>query len=172
MRGTVLGVALAAIGLSGCVVVDASRGDGKPVALESETIRYETGACHGTCPVYAVTIAPDGEGTFEGKRFTTVAGTRTFQASAAAYHLFAARLAPYRPHGSETIYQPGTPDCRNAPTDLPSVDVTWSEASGGRQHLAFYYGCGDPAMREALRGAPALLPIAGLIGTPQRPGAS
>ena len=70
MRKRFAGLALAAMSLSACVVVDASRDGATSAAVASETIRYETGACFGTCPVYTVTIAPDGKGTFEGKRFT------------------------------------------------------------------------------------------------------
>lgn len=156
-------MALTACGLSGCATIDVPRG-GQPVALESETIRYETSPCFGTCPVYAVTMTPDGKGTFEGKRFTAVTGVRPFQAAPLAYRAFAASLAPYRPTANETLYQPGTPGCENAPTDMPSVDVTWTELSGGRQHLNVYYGCGPQAMRDALRSAPNALPIGSFIG--------
>jgi hypothetical protein len=158
------------VALSGCVVVDASNsGNGRPVAIESETIRYETAPCYGTCPVYAVTIAPDGKGTFEGKRFTAVTGVKEFRATPAAYRTFAAKLAPYRPKEAETVLQPGQPGCENAPTDMPSVDIVWSELSGGRQHLNVYYGCGSQEMRAGLRSAPEALPIAAFIGDPRRP---
>ncbi|USU04587.1 DUF6438 domain-containing protein [Sphingomonadaceae bacterium OTU29LAMAA1] len=158
------------LALSGCVVVDASNsGNGRPVAIESETIRYETAPCYGTCPVYAVTIAPDGKGTFEGMRFTAVTGIKDFQATPAAYRTFAAKLAPYRPKEAETVLQPGSRGCENAPTDMPSVDIVWSELSGGRQHLNVYYGCGSQEMRAGLRSAPEALPIAAFIGDPRRP---
>jgi hypothetical protein len=153
---------IASFGLSACATI-ATPQVGHPVALESETIRYETAPCFGTCPAYAVTISPDGKGTFEGKRFTAVTGTRTFVASPAAYRAFAAKLAPYRPAGNEMLYQPGTRGCENAPTDMPSVDIVWTELSGGRQHLNLYYGCGPEAMRDALRSAPGSLPIASFI---------
>lgn len=163
------GVALAVSGaLSGCVTANDISG-GTPVAIESETIRYETAPCYGTCPVYAVTIAPDGKGTFEGKRFTAVTGIKEFQVTPLAYRTFAAKLAPYRPKDAETVLQPGQPGCENAPTDMPSVDIVWSELSGGRQHLNVYYGCGSQEMRAGLRSAPEALPIAAFIGDPWRP---
>ena len=164
-RAMIAGLAMmmvAGSGLSACATVDAPQG-GQPVALESETIRYETAPCYGTCPVYAVTITPDGKGTFEGKGHTAVTGIKTFQATPAAYRAFAGRLAPYRPASNEMLYQPGTPNCGNAPSDMPSVDVVWTELSGGRQHLNVYYGCGPQAMRDALRAAPNDLPIGSMI---------
>ncbi|MGJ3625880.1 DUF6438 domain-containing protein [Sphingomonas sp. MMS24-JH45] len=124
-----------------------------------------TAPCYGTCPVYAVTVQPDGSGTFEGKRFTAVTGTRSFTMTPAAYRAFAAMLAPHEPNG-ERLVQPGTPDCRNAPTDMPSVEVRWTQLSGANDHLVFYRGCrtGNDAMAEARQRAPDLLPIADLIG--------
>ncbi len=158
-----------AVALSGCVTTNGAPG-GTPVAIESETIRYETAPCFGTCPVYAVTIAPDGKGTFEGKQLTAVTGIREFTASPAAYRAFAAKLAPYRPSEGEKLYQMGTPLCDGPMvSDMPSVDVVWSEASGGRQHLNLYYGCGSDAMKTALRSAPEALPIAAFIKPGQAP---
>jgi hypothetical protein len=154
---------VAAFGLAGCAIVATSQA-GHPIAIESETIRYETAPCYGTCPVFAVTITPDGEGTFEGRQHTAVIGIRTFQATPAAYRAFSARLSPYRPSENEMLYQPGTPNCGNAPTNMPSVDVVWTELSGGYHHLNVYYSCGTQAMRDALRAAPGNLPIASMIG--------
>ncbi|NWO68033.1 DUF6438 domain-containing protein, partial [Escherichia coli] len=74
---------------------------------ESDSIRYETGACFGRCPIYAVTVRPDGSGVFEGKRFTAVTGERAFKLSRAQYDAFAAKLAPYRPESGQVRYAPG-----------------------------------------------------------------
>lgn len=154
--------------LGGCVMaVGNTTTETAPVAIERETISYETSRCFGTCPVYRVTIQPDGTGVFEGRRFTKVVGTRDFKATPAQYRAFAAKLQPYRPQG-ERLVQPGQPGCDNAPTDMPSVDVRWNELSGAAQHLSFYYGCRmrDQRMNEALRAAPNELPIRQFIETP------
>ena len=160
MRVIGLMTAAAALGLAGCATTG-----GAPRAIEAESISYETSPCFGTCPVYVVTIQPDGRGTFEGKRFTAVTGTRDFTASPDAYRAFAAALAPYRPTGERLVHM-GAQECPNAPTDMPSVDVRWSERSGASDHLGFYTGCraGNEAMAEALRRAPDTLPIAGFVG--------
>ncbi|WP_404337023.1 DUF6438 domain-containing protein [Sphingomonas sp. MMS12-HWE2-04] len=138
-----------------------SHGRSKPIS-----ITYETGPCFGRCPVYAVMVRPDGTGVFEGKRFTAVTGERKFTLSKAEYDAFAARLEPYRPATGEVRYDMGTPNCGNAPTDMPSVEVRWTRAIGDAQKLHFYYGCrrDNAAMADALGGAAELLPIAALIG--------
>lgn len=164
MRWMALG--LAALALAGC----AHRDIGGPVPIETDSITYETGPCFGACPVYSVTVRPDGTGTFEGKRFTAVSGTRAFRITPAQYRAFAERLAPYRPAQAEKRYSPGEPGCEHAATDLPSVDVTWTRAIGDSRHLYYYFGCRhgidrpeDP-IAEALGSAPEALPIEALIG--------
>jgi hypothetical protein len=130
-----------------------------------ESITYETGACFGRCPIYAVTVRADGTGRFEGHNFTAVTGARTFRLTRRQYRAFAARLAPHRPRGTVEITY-NHPRCRQPATDLPSAAVTWRQ--GRREdRLSFYYGCLDPgnaALAQALRSAPALLPIGDFIG--------
>ena len=160
----VLGLGVMGLALAGCI--PESRVPAEPVPIEGDSISYETGPCFGRCPVYAVTVRPDGSGIFEGKRFTAVTGERSFTLSRAQYDAFAARLAPYRPESGEVRYSQGEGNCPNAPTDMPSVEVHWTRAIGDSQKLHFYYGCrrDNPAMAEALGGAAELLPIHDLIG--------
>lgn len=141
---------------------------GAPVPIEQEAIRYETAPCFGTCPVYAVTVRPDGTGRFEGRSHTAVTGTRDFRLDPAAYRRFAETLARYRPREGDVRYAPGEPNCEPAATDMPSATVTWESNTGAApQTLSYYYGCRSDesrALAEALRAAPGLLPIAELIG--------
>lgn len=156
MRVAMAGMMLA---MTGC-----AQGPARPEAAGAgggEAITYATAPCYGTCPVYRVTVRPDGSGTFEGVQHTAVTGVRRFPAGADAYRRFAATLAPYRPDG-ERLVQPDSPDCRAAPTDMPSTDVRW----GARDHLVFYAGCrlGNERLADALTSAPDMLPIAGFVG--------
>jgi len=157
-------IALAGLTLAGCA---ATHGPGRSLPIEGDAITLETGPCFGRCPVYAVTVRPDGTGVFTGKRFTSVSGEKAFTLTRTQYDAFAARLAPYRPKAGEVRYAPGEPHCAHAATDLPSIDVTWTRAIGDRQHLYFYFGCnmsGNQPMRDALGNAADLLPIDALIG--------
>lgn len=140
---------------------------GGPVAIEADSIRYETGPCFGACPVYSVTVRPDGTGVFNGIRFTEVSGERSFKLTREQYATFAASLQPYRPETGERRIDPGSPDCKLAATDHPSVDVTWTRAIGDSQKFHFYYGCHDAqnrAIADTLGNAPEVLPIQELIG--------
>lgn len=132
----------------------------------AETIRYETGPCFGACPVYAVTVSSDGTGSFEGKRFTAVTGTQSFSVTPAQFADFRKRLAPYRPAGGERRIISGETDCGSMITDQPSASVSWI-GGGAPASLSLYYGCTAPslaALKQAVRGAPEALPIAGYIG--------
>ncbi|WP_010544318.1 DUF6438 domain-containing protein [Sphingomonas elodea] len=134
--------------------------------VRGEMIRYATSPCFGACPVYTVTVRPDGTGTFEGQRFTAVSGARDFRVTPAQYTAFLTRLAPYRPRSGTVRYAPGEPTCGQAATDMPSVEVQW-DGKAGHRALSFYFGCDrerNRMMADALGSAPDLLPIAGLIG--------
>ena len=148
----------AALVLAGCARDGRPDLPDAPVAIEADSIRYETSMCFGACPVYAVTLRPDGTGIFEGKRFTTVTGTREFKLSKAEYDAFAAKLAPYRPASGTVLYTPADKkNCAQAATDLPGVDVVWTRAIGDSQSLSYYFGCDmdkNQDMAEAIGSAP------------------
>lgn len=153
----ILGAALAA---GGCTTVPDA-----PIAIESDSISYSAGPCFGTCPMYTVSIRPDGSGTFEGRRFTAVTGTRSFRATPAQYRAFAAHLAPLRP--AEGAVRLSGEACASQATDLPSAEVTWFSQIGNSQSYYLDFGCDmerNRAARDRLQAAPALLPIADLIG--------
>jgi hypothetical protein len=146
--------------VGGCATVP----DG-PIAIESDAISYETGPCFGACPVYKVTVRPDGSGTFEGRRFTAVTGERSFRVSPAQYRAFAAHLAPLRP--AEGSVRMSGEACRQMATDLPSAEVTWFSQIGNSQSYYFYFGCdmeANEAIAQRLRRAPDLLPIREMVG--------
>ena len=137
----------------------------RPIPIESESISYETGPCFGACPVYRVTVSPDGTGTFEGRRFTAVIGERGFRITPEQYRAFAAQLAPLRP--TEGSVRMSGEACRQMATDLPSAEVTWFSPIGNSQSFYFYYGCDmdrNRAIAQRLTEAPRLLAIQAMIG--------
>ncbi|SEM47816.1 hypothetical protein SAMN05192583_0345 [Sphingomonas gellani] len=129
-----------------------------------ETISYATAMCFGTCPVYTVTVGPDGQGVFNGEKFTAVAGERRFQATPEQVRAFTAALAKVRTEGDREI-TPGKPGCTDFATDMPGATVRW-QGAGGVSSLTFNYGCArdNRQIADALRAAPGLLPIGDLVG--------
>jgi len=154
------GALLLAAASAGCSTVAE-----RPMAIESESISYETGPCFGACPVYRVTVSPDGTGTFEGRRHTAVTGIRSFRATPAQYRAFRDQLAPLRP-ASGNVRLSGE-QCAMMATDLPSAEVTWFDIIGSSQSYYLYFGCDmerNRAAVERVRAAPGLLPIGELVG--------
>ncbi|WP_129586209.1 DUF6438 domain-containing protein [Sphingomonas montana] len=156
----------AALALTGCATSGpvATLQTPAPPQAQIQAITYATTPCHGFCPVYSVTIAADGTGTFTGTRNTAVTGERRFTVRPAQAAAFFARLQPYLPTGELLLNGPDA--CNSYASDLPSADVTWRGA-GGSGHLVYDYGCDRDEHRQladALRAAPTVLPIAELIG--------
>ena len=148
---------VASLALAACATTAGAAGE------EVDSVSYETGPCFGACPVYRVTVNRDGNGLFEGRRFTAVTGERRFRVTPAQYRAFVGHLAPLRPASGERRYSGEA--CESMATDLPSAEVTWRAVD--RQSLYFYYGCDmerNRAIAERLRSAPDLLPIGELIG--------
>ncbi|UUY01392.1 DUF6438 domain-containing protein [Sphingomonas sp. J315] len=140
-----------------------------PAARAVTSIEYTTGPCFGACPVYRFSISSDGNGTFEGRKHTGVTGTRRFSLTRAEYDAFVAALSRFRPApDTEREIVPGTPDCKAAATDLPSVEVRWEYADARTSRLDYYFGCdmeANRAMADAIGNAPDLIPaLTPLIG--------
>ena len=159
---------LSAAVATGCAMAPAPRPAASgppPVAIEADSISYATSACFGRCPIYRVTVRPDGSGVFEGQRFTAVTGVRPFRVTPQQYRAFEAHLAPLRPRQGE-VRLTGE-GCATMATDLPGAEVVWTRAIGDGQAYQLNYGCdmeGNRAAAERLRTAPELLPIAVFIG--------
>lgn len=132
-------------------------------ATPVETIVFETRGCFGTCPAYRVVVNSNGTGTFEGRGFTAVTGTRAFRLRPGQYQAFARHLAPLRPaQGAVRYVDEG---CRSMATDMPSTYVTW-RSGRGTQSLDFDFGCDmekNRAIAARLTAAPGLLPIGDYI---------
>ncbi len=159
-------LAVAAFALAGCTTAGSVSAPTTPARAQPriQAITYATTSCHGFCPVYSLTIAATGAGTFTGTRNTAVTGERRFTATPAQTAAFFTRLQPFLPTGELLLNGPEA--CKSYATDLPSADVTWSGADGSGR-LVFDYGCDRDKHRslaDALRAAPTMLPIADLIG--------
>ena len=85
MTKTLSLIALTAV-LAGCTTMTDSAADGAAAAT-GETIRYSVSPCYGTCPVYAVTVLPNGHVTFDGQEHVAARGPQERQAGVAAYSM-------------------------------------------------------------------------------------
>lgn len=146
-------VSLVAMALAACSggeqgVITASTGN--PVIVLSE------GECDVTCPVYDMTLHPDGTYLLNGVRFVKTTGVSEGALGTDAWKnaeqaLEASgfwHLPPDQTSSDQPSCQPGT----------PTASITWRTAEGRQKTLKYRPGCGGsegraliPALRAALR---------------------
>ncbi|WP_241241768.1 DUF6438 domain-containing protein [Sphingobium algorifonticola] len=149
--------------LAGCATTPAP----SPVAMQGETIRFAAGRCMGACPVYSVTVEPDGSGVLVPEKHTSVPGETRFTVTPQQYRRLRDSLAPFRPAtGTEKRIGAGDADCRRMATDMPSYQIRWTWRDQPRTQIDYYGGCHDPQnarLRAAIAAVPRMLDIEPMI---------
>lgn len=149
------------LGLAACATPAASGGSGPG----RETISLSVGPCFGFCPVYSVSVAPDGAVRFEGERHTTVKGLKEKTVTPGAYQAVARSLAAWRPAAGTTAQT----QCEQRATDLPTYVVTWTDPAGVKTTLNHDGGCmsqSNAELKAALQDIPAKLGVEPWLARP------
>lgn len=158
-----LASALVALALAACspseVGVETVHAD-DPVIVLSE------GECDQTCPVYDMTLKPDGSYLLNGVRFVKTPGVSdgglgTDAWAAAEKALTESNfwlLAPNQTSSAQTTCQPGT----------PTVAITWRTAEGKQKTLNYRAGCGGPEGRALIPALRAAMHFDDLVWTDDR----
>jgi len=110
-----------------------------------ETISYTTTRCFGTCPVYTVSIQPNGIVQFNGIMFTKVEGEKATKVSRDTYIKIANELKSFRPNTGDVV---DNQDCDYKVSDLQSVNIVWKNKNGVETKLNHYYGCMDDSNKK------------------------
>ncbi len=133
---------------------------GEPVIVLSE------GACEATCPVYAMTLRPDGSYLLHAERFVRDPGVHRGELGAAAWTKAEAALeeASFWTQAPEQTSST-LPSCQ---PDPPVVSITWRTAEGRQKTLNYRVGCGDAAIRAAVVDLRAAMSFQTLIWTDAR----
>jgi len=111
-----------------------------PKKLRSGIITLQRTACFGTCPIYKLTIFPDGRVVYEGERFVKVVGKRTARISPQAVRKLVAEFDKLNYFSLSNNYQGG-------PTDLPSAITSLTI---GKQQKTINHYLGSPNAPQAL----------------------
>ena len=151
-------IVIAGLAVATACAAPSVTGPGAPGAPPT-SITVSEQPCFGFCPVYSITISPDGHYVLDGQRFTRRAGRTEGQLPADRYDRM---ITVLRDAGFSTIpsdITPGSEACGNqVATDLPTLTV---ETGGEAAHRVVWYpGCRQSAfheelyeMRDALRAA-------------------
>jgi hypothetical protein len=158
LAAILLGFALAACSPGEVGVETVHTGD--PAIVLSE------GECDQTCPVYDMTLKPDGSYLLNGVKFVKTPGVSdgglgTDAWSAAQKALSDANfwnLPPDQTSSTQTSCQPGT----------PTVSITWRTGEGKQKTLNYRAGCGGPEGRTLVPALRAAMQFDSLVWTEDR----
>ncbi len=155
MRALAAGLLTAAM-LGGCTT--ARNADSTPgPAPVADTISFSASACFGACPVYSVTVEPDGSAVLYPQKYTSVPGETRFTVTPLQYRKLRDSLAPFRPAtGGEKRIEPGKA-CLRMATDMPGYTIRWTRKGRKDTQLYYYGGCHD-AQYTRLRAAIVTIP--------------
>lgn len=155
----------AALGLAAC------QSSHEPSAEAASTITVSVGPCFGFCPVYALSVDPQGAVSFDGQRHTAVLGEQHRQVQREVYQALAHDLEPFRPTPGTEANVP----CDAAISDTSTYTITWVDPKGGKTVARHHSGCnGGPgqALDQVLRGLPERLGVQAWTQQTTRPGVS
>ncbi len=107
---------------------------------EMDFIKYETGSCFGTCPIYTIYIYRDGRVDYLGQRFVPVHGVITVTLS---YDLIAKIETLITAHTNKSLLLKDPKGCGSV-TDMASTSITIHKLPPETsQKLYHYNGCFD-----------------------------
>jgi len=110
-----------------------------------EIINYSTTECHGTCPIYSLSLSPDGKVIFNGLKYTNIQGIKEVKVTQETYNKIADQLNEYRPKTGESI---SDNNCSKRATDHQFVNFVWLAKSGTETKFEHYKGCMDESGRK------------------------
>jgi hypothetical protein len=133
---------------------------GDPVIVLSE------GECAQTCPVYDMTLKPDGSYLLNGVRFVKTPGVSdgglgTSAWSSAEKALTDAKFWVLEPNQTSSA----SPECMPG---TPTAAVTWRTADGRQKTLNYRAGCGGPEGRALIPALRAAMQFDSLVWTEDR----
>jgi hypothetical protein len=149
--------------LSACALVPAE------APTEAETISYSVGPCFGFCPVYTISVMPDGHLTFDGERHTATLGKQEKDSNVQAYRTVANALAAYRPATGTTA----DTVCESRMSDQQHYRIVWTAIDGTETVLQHDRGCRsakNDQLNKTMETLPDKLGIANWTKQTTRPG--
>jgi hypothetical protein len=124
------------------------------------------GACEATCPIYAMTLHPDGSYVLHAEKFVKSPGVHEGQLGEAAWAKAEATLEDIKfwtlkPEQTTS----SLPSCQPGP---PVVSITWRTAEGRQKTLNYRVGCGDNTVRAAVAELRSAMSFHDLVWSDER----
>lgn len=160
--GTLAATALA-VAVTGCSVGDVGvtqAQPGDPVIVLSE------GECEATCPVYDMTLHPDGRYLLNAMKFVRTPGVSEGRLDRASWDKAEKTLADAS-FWTLPVDQTGFVS-ENCQPGAPTVHITWRTREGRQKTIRYTAGCGGSEMREAIIALRDALAFQSLVWTDER----
>ena len=139
-------------------VTQAQAGDAVVVLSEGE--------CDQTCPVYDMTLHPDGSYALNGVKFVKSTGVSEGNLGPEAYTAAETALAEA---GFWTLPANQTSAVsENCQPGAPTVNITWRTDAGKQKTIAYTAGCGGPEMRNVVVALREAMSFGALVWTDER----
>jgi Domain of unknown function (DUF6438) len=139
------------VALLACATPRAGGEDSAAMRADTTTlVMLSRGACHGTCPVYAVRLAANGHVRFVGARFVRQVGVDTTRVPTAAVEALRTAFSERKFSNVPSVIEYGAAACGPYIADLPTVELT-ARGTAGEHRVRFDQGCRNhPSMLDTL----------------------
>lgn len=123
-------------------------------------------ACEQTCPVYDMTLHPDGAYALNGVKFVKSIGVSEGNLGADAFK--AAETALTEANFWSLPANQTSAVSENCHSGAPTVNVTWRNNAGKQKTIAYTAGCGGPEMRNVVVALREAMSFGALVWTDER----
>lgn len=104
------------------------------------SLKMERSGCYGRCPIYDLTIQPDGKVTFEGKFYTETKGKAEDKLSEEQLKRLINEIEKSNFFSFDDIYNYDSKNCPSIATDMATVTL-FIELNGNKKTITHYWGC-------------------------------
>lgn len=104
------------------------------------SLKMKRSACNGRCPVYDLTVQPDGEIIFEGKNWTKTIGKATDKLNEKQLENLVSEIEQSDFFSLENVYDWDSGNCTELASDMPNVNLTIN-LNGKEKTINHYHGC-------------------------------
>jgi Domain of unknown function (DUF6438) len=134
--------------------------------IDDPVIVLSEGPCLGTCPVYDMTLHPDGAYILNGRKFVKTEGATEGNLGTGAW---TAAEDVLNTADFWTMKQVQTGETLvNCMTDAPSVMITWRTPEGREKTVTYNAGCGVAQMQTLIRDLRNAMSFDSLVWTNEK----
>jgi hypothetical protein len=133
---------------------------------DDPVISLSEGSCVGTCPVYDITLHPDGAYLMNGERYVKTLGVTDGSLGPKAWSAAERVLKEAEFWKLEPLQTPAK--LSNCQPDAPTVKVTWRTSEGKQKTLTYDAGCGVQKMQNLVSDLREALDFDSLVWTDKK----